>query len=168
MNRRLYFLFPDTAHARHAIQALPTAGVEPTRIHVVAKDMRALHDLAPGTTARQRHDTAHTVERLSWNTNLALFAAALLVFIVAALHGAELWALFGAGLMLTSFVAGLLFTYLPNGHLSGFRPALEHGEVLLMVDVPKARSATVERFVHQRYPEAVPGGASWSIDAFGL
>jgi hypothetical protein len=37
-----------------------------------------------------------------------------------------------------------------------------------MIDVPSNRVLQIEDFVHHKYPEAVVGGVSWSMDAFGL
>ena len=56
----------------------------------------------------------------------------------------------------------------PDVHLTEFTDALSHGEVLLMVDVPVDRVAEIEKAVHHRHPEAVVGGVSWAVDAFGI
>jgi hypothetical protein len=53
-------------------------------------------------------------------------------------------------------------------HLDEFHGALAHGEIVLMVDVPRQRVAQVEELVRQQYPEAMPGGAGWTIDASNL
>jgi hypothetical protein len=49
-------------------------------------------------------------------------------------------------------------------HLGEFRDALAHGEVLLMVDVPRGRVSEVEDRVHRHHPEATVGGVGWSAD----
>ena len=71
--------------------------------------------------------------------------------------------------MIATFVAGEYFVvHIPNVHLNEFTNALAHGEILLMVDVPKDSVAQIEHFIHHKYPVAVIGGVSWSVDAFGL
>jgi hypothetical protein len=79
------------------------------------------------------------------------------------------WSAVALFIMLATFIAGEQFVvHVPNVHLTEFTDALSHGEILLMVDVPKNRVAEIEHFVHHRYPEAVVGGVGWSIDAFDI
>jgi len=168
MNRRLYFLFPDEQHARRAVEGLENAGVQTGRIHAVTAVAGELQHLA-WASERQRSDTLHRLESQLWNANLTLFFLALMVLILALFSGATGWAIAAVAVMLVSFIAGLLFTvYVPDGRLKGFRDALAHGEVVLMLDVPRTQVGAVENYLHRRHPEAVAGGASWTVDAFGL
>ena len=74
-----------------------------------------------------------------------------------------------ATVMALTFVAGALFAMrVPDTHLDEFHGALSHSEVLLMVDVPASRMAEIEKLVGRRHPEAIPGGTSWTIEAWGL
>jgi hypothetical protein len=67
-----------------------------------------------------------------------------------------------------TLLLGVTFTRrIPNVHLAEFEDALQHGEVLLMVDVVPWRVTEVESLVH-RHPEAVSGGVGWHSDAFGI
>ena len=43
-----------------------------------------------------------------------------------------------------------------------------HGEVLLMVDVPKRRVFEVEELVHRHYPDATVGGVGWTLEAMDI
>lgn len=66
--------------------------------------------------------------------------------------------------MLGTFLAGLFFVLrVPNVHWDEFRTAIEHGEVLVMVDVPVLRLVEINRKVHRRHPEAVTGGVGWHV-----
>jgi hypothetical protein len=163
MNRRLYFLFPDVAHAQRAVGELKDLGIDPAQLHALARPDRPLDPL-PAATPAQRQDRAARLERLAWTGNLVLFGVALAAFVALGLAGQ--WALAGlaAFIMLASFYAGYRFTRLPNVHLQEFREALRHGEVLLMVDVPLARVPEVEERIHRDHPEAAAGGASWQWD----
>lgn len=169
MNRRLYFLFPDAAHARRAIDKLPhETGVDIDHIHTLARSDESTEQL-PRSTPAQRRDFAGLLETALWNGNLALFALALVVLVAALLQGSAAWAALALLVMGLTFVGGAWFTnHVPHVHLDEFRDALGHGEVLLMVDVPRTRVPTVENYLLRRYPEAVAGGSSWSVDAFGL
>lgn len=168
MKRRLYFLFPDELHARHAVDTmLDEIDLDARRIHALARGEGGVARL-PHPTLQQRHDTAGRAETLLWNGNLALFGIALLLFIVALFNGAAVWSVLLLALMIATFTAGFLFTSrVPRVHLDEFRDALAHGEILLMLDVPRARVREIEDYMRRRHPEAVAGGVSWSVDAFG-
>ena len=54
------------------------------------------------------------------------------------------------------------------GHLDEFHAALQHGELLLVVDVSRDCVEDVEELMRRRHPEAVTGGSAWTPDAFGV
>ena len=167
MYRRIYLLLPDEEHARTLAEELPELGVPANRIHAVTREGETLKSL-PAASNAQRRDLAGRLETVLWNVNLGVFGLALLGLVAALYTGHPGWAVAMAAVMVATFVAGLLFTYLPNVHLRDLRPALAHGEVLLMVDVPKGQVHAVEERARRHHPEAVVGGVSWSSDAFGL
>lgn len=164
MKRRLYFLLPDTAHAREVVAELEQQGIERSHIHAIAGRGADPGDL-PQATPQQRGDVAGRLENFLWMANLAVFFLALFLLIVMVLlQTAWVWLLLPTGIMLVSFLAGLGFTSrVPNAHISEFRDAMRHAEVLLMVDVPVRQVASVEKLVHRRHPEATVGGVGWSI-----
>ena len=66
--------------------------------------------------------------------------------------------------MVGSFVSGLLFVLrMPIVQLNEFHPALQHDEVLLMIDVPVADGTRVDQFIHRKHPEVVSGGVCWPL-----
>jgi hypothetical protein len=165
MNRRLYFLLPDTAHAGAVVTDLAACGIRHAAMHVVAKadvDTTGL----PVATSRQRSDRGGRLETLLWDGNLLLFFLALLVMAGQFLAGARgTWLLVPVAIMLATFAAGLVFTArIPSVRLSEFTDALHHGELLLMVDVPVRQVSCVESLVQRHHPEAVAGGVGWHLD----
>jgi len=164
MKRRLYFLLPDTLHARELVQELQQHGIERRHIHAIAGQGVDPGDL-PQATPQQRGDMAARIEQVLWLGNLTVFFMALLLLIIMALlQSGWFWLLLPAGIMLVSFLAGLGFTSrVPNVHLAEFRDALRHAEVLLLVDVPIRQVARVEELVHRSHPEAAAGGVGWSL-----
>lgn len=80
MNRRLYFLLPDTVHARSVIDELTDNGLQRKQMHTIARDPCALMGL-PNATIRQRQDIGRLVEAILWDSNLAVFGLALGVFL---------------------------------------------------------------------------------------
>jgi hypothetical protein len=167
MLRRLFFLIPQVDKARQAVEGLAVQGVGTGHIHAIAQGME-LGGL-PVATKLQKNDTTLRLERFVWVTSLVMFVAAMLALLVGLLTGLALLSLMSLLVMLLSFIAGeQVAVRVPNVHLSEFTDALSHGEILLMVDVPGYRVAEIENYMHQRHPESVAGGASWTMDAFGL
>ena len=167
MLRRLFFLFPDEPHAQRAVNQLLTLDIPERRIHAIAKNAE-LKSL-PQATKRQQNDTAFLIERFLWSANLVVFFLALIALVIALVAGEFIGAIISLGLIVITFIAGEHFAvHVPDVHLGEFTNALSHGEILLMVDVPSNRVGYIEGFIRHRYPEAVVGGESWSVDAFGL
>jgi hypothetical protein len=167
MLRRLFFLFPDEKHAQRVVHELVNNNIPKRRIHAITHGGRFI--TLPKATERQKRDTTFRVEKLLWFANLLVFALAFLGLIMALISGEVFWSAAAIFVMLASFIAGELFVvYVPDVHLSEFTDALSHGEILLMVDVPKKQVAEVEHYVHRRHPEACVGGVGWTLDAFGI
>ncbi len=168
MKRRLFFVMPDADHALATIGDLENAGIERDHVHALAGrgvDAKML----PPPTARQRRDGAWRLERLLWNANLWIFTVALVGAIVAVLYDSTAGIVVSVIVMLGTLATGAWASIqVPDTHLDEFREALKHGEVLLMVDVPRGRVREIEERVARRHPEAVAGGSSWSGEAFGM
>jgi hypothetical protein len=168
MHRRLYFSFPTKSQARRAVADLQGAGIQGDHTHAVARPGTDISGL-PQATAGQSHDQVWRLERLFWYSNLGVFALAAVGLV------ASLFAWSGAGMavslavMLVTFVAGERFAVrLPHAHLEDLRIPLEHGEVVLLVDVPFRRVREIEHLIAERHPEVGVGGVGWTIDALGV
>jgi hypothetical protein len=167
MSRRLFFLFPDTEHAQRVVDELLTKGVRPRHIHAIAKGAD-LGDL-PEATERQKKDIKFRVAWFIWNTNLVLFATALFALVASLVASSVAWALVSLLIMALTFLAGEQFAVkIPDVQLTEFTDALSHGEVLLMIDVPKHQVAEIEDHVHHRHPEASVGGVGWTMNALNM
>ena len=168
MKRRLYFLFPDATTARRAVADLGTNGVATGQIHAIARDDVDTTGLPPAT-APQRRDSLCRIDRGLWNCNLAVFALALVILMVGWAFGSTLVWMPALVVMLLSVGGGALFALrLPSVHLDEFRTALAHGEILLMVDVSRDCVESIEELMLRVHPAAVPGGSSWTPNAFGV
>jgi len=166
MKRRLYFLFPDSGHAVTVVNELEAYGIPRKFIHAIAGRGGDLSGL-PVASHRRQQDLGSPVEKFLWDSNLAIFFAALLAMLVGVIHQVAWYGLLlPIGFMLLSFIMGLKFvTHIPNVHLAEFQDAMQHREILLMIDVPAAQVANVEELVHRHHPEAVVGGVGWNLDA---
>lgn len=168
MWRRLYLTFPDTDHTRQLTDELEQEGIKREQMHAMNKQSGELSGLPPSNTGQQ-HDRVWFWERLYWNGNLALFGVALLGFVVALFSGATGWAIFTAAIMLFTFLSGNYFaSEVPHAHLSEVQEPLQHGEVVLMIDLPAEQLARVEREVTHRHPEAGGHMVGWTIPGLGI
>lgn len=168
LRRRLYFVVPDKEQALRLLNDLEQLGVSREHIHALARDGVDLAGLPPATP-QQKMDAGGRLEQRLWKANLALFFLALLGLLVAFYHGSVAGAVVALAVMITTFAAGALFAlFVPDAHLDEFRGALAHGELLLMVDVPKARVAEIEGHVYRHHPEVSPGGSGWTIEGLGI
>jgi hypothetical protein len=168
MLRRLFFLLPDETSGASLVTELEAAGITRDHLHTVAGDGQRLARLPPATP-RQRQDSAWRLEHWLWNGNLALFAVAGIGLLVSLYVGFATGAILALAVMIASFTAGALFVYrMPDTHLGEMRYPLGHGEVVLMVDVPKNRVDEIERLVEQRHPEVEASGIGWTIGRLGI
>lgn len=163
MKRRLYYLLPDTSHAEKLVEDLAEAAILKQDVHAVAKDNLHLNgiDDVHGVT---ENDRDYFVEWFLWRINLALFFVALIAFFVMLIWSPGVWLLLPIAIMMGTFISGLMFVLrLPNVHLNEFFSAIQHGEVLLMIDVPSSDVEEVDYLVHRKHPEVVSGGVCWHV-----
>jgi len=166
MDQRLYFLLPDSEHALRIVNELVENGFDPQQMHTIAGKGLSSAGL-PESNAHQRNNFAGRIEFWGWRINLALFFLAASVLAVLIFRQAGFWTVLPLAVMVTTFLLGERFARLPNAHLQEFRDALQHGEILLMVDVARERVSEVEYRVQAHHPEAVAGGSSWNTPALG-
>ena len=163
MKRRLYYLLPDTLHAEKLLDDLGDTAISRQNVHAVVKDNLRFNNIADvyGST---ENDRDYFIEWFLWRINLALFFVALIAFVAILIWSPGVWLILPVAIMLGTFVSGLMFVLrLPNVHLNEFYPALQHGEVLLMIDVPPSDVEEVDHRVHRRHPEVVTGGVCWHV-----
>jgi len=165
--RRIFFAIPDAPHARRVVDELRASGIGREQMHVWSRSRDQLTGL-PVATEAQRADRVWTLDRLLWNSDLILFALATMGLALAVLNGSAIWAIAALAVMLGSYVAGRWFAVkVPHTHLTDLRVPLAHGEIVLMVDVPRNRVREVEQLVHRHHPEAEMGGVGWTNSVLG-
>lgn len=166
--RRIYMLFPRYEFAERAVADLVKIGVDQHHLHSIAKDGVDITGLPPATV-RQRNDLGARLDTGFWHMNLLLFFLALALFFIAAWSAAWGWALGWLAVMGLTFFAGSHFArHVPHAHLQECQTALRHGEILLLVDVPHWRVASVERSIRKQHSEVEIGGVGWTLDALGI
>ncbi|MDJ0805775.1 MAG: hypothetical protein QNJ78_02990 [Gammaproteobacteria bacterium] len=166
--RRLYLLLPGFKFAQQAVDDLLALGVDRQHIHTVARPGVDTTGL-PEATVRQRSDLLSRLDRWIWDINLLLFFFALGLFAVSIWSASWAWAIAWLLVMGVTVLFGNHYAqHVPHAQMNECRTALRHGEILLMVDVPRWQMATVEKAIRKKHPELEVGGVSWSLDALGI
>ena len=169
MRTRLYFLLPDVATARKVVDDLLLARIEEHHIHVLAKEGTEMQDL-PEANLLQKSDFVHGVEQ-----GLAVGGATGLLAGVAAvtfppaglvLGGGALLATTLAGAGLGAWLSGMIATDVPNSRLKEFESAIESGQILMMLDVPRLEVERFTALVKSHHPEADMHGNDPTMPAF--
>lgn len=164
MLRRLYFILPSTASVSTLVRELQESGIDSGHITVASREPVPLQQLGI-RLQNDIFDRGARIERLLWTLNLVVFVFALIVTLgLLFTRGLSPALLIPVLIMAACFGAGLRFTHVPNVHLEDLADALNHGELILMTDVPPGRVAEIESLVHRRHPEAGIGGVGWWSD----
>lgn len=169
MRRRLYFLLPDVGRARQILNELLLARIEERHIHVLARDGTPMDGL-PSANLLQRSDFLHGSEiglALGGATGIAVGVLTLL-FPPSGMEigGGAVLAIALAGAGIGAWASGMIGANVPNSQLRKFMPAIERGEVLLMVDVRLGEVRRISDMIHMRHPEASDHGIEPTLPAF--
>lgn len=166
--RRIYFLAPNIETSKKIVDELLLARVEERHIHVLAKRDTPMEDL-PKATHLQKTDFIPALEQ-----GLALggLTGVLIGLVAVALPGGPVLA--GGAILATSlagagvgaFASSMIGSSAGNRRLKQFEEALEKGEFLFMVDVPKNRVTEIESLIKKHHPDAECGGTEPEIPAF--
>ena len=170
MKRRIYWLMPDLASARQAMDDLVWARVDVARIHFVGPegmDMAGLH----AANVWQTSDLVHAA-KTGWVVGSACglvlgFATALLFPIVGddpEWEVAVLMALLGG--VVGAWSASMIGISIPSPRLQRFEGAIAQGRILLMVDLPPSRVRDIEALLRSAHPEARFEGEEPQVPAF--
>jgi hypothetical protein len=166
--RRLYLLVPAKRHAEAVVRDLMTNRISRHHIHTIAKAGVDISGL-PEATLRQRSDAGARLEDWLWDTILVVFCGALALLVVSLWFADWLWVAGTAIVAVATVAFGYRFArHIPHTHVEDCLIPLRHGEILLLVDVPRWRIPQVERDLRKRHPEVEIGGVGWGLDALGI
>jgi hypothetical protein len=165
--RRLYFLLPDLDVTHKVVDDLLLARIEERHIHVIAKEGTPLKDL-PEASLIQKSDFVPAVERgvaMGGATGIAagLVAIALPGVVIA---GGALLAMGLAGAGMGAWLGGMIGMDVENTHIKQFETAIQAGQILVLVDVPKDRVNDIQNSVKKHHSDADFEGTEPTIPAF--
>lgn len=167
--RRMYFLVPDIEITRKIVDELLLARVDERHIHVLARRGTPLEDM-PEASFMQKTDFLPALEQgvavggvtgaLAGLVALALPVGGLV------LGGGAVLAASLAGAGLGAWWSSMIGAGIGNRRLKDYEEAIERGEILVMVDVPKDKVARIEELIKTHHPEAECMGVDPTIPAF--
>jgi len=171
MKRRLYFLLPNAEVAEKIEDELLLSRISEAQIHFLAKDegqliSKKLHV----ASLLQKSDLVH-----GWQVGLISGGVTGVVLGTVLYSIPEFGNFFGQaiitvcallGAFLGTWFSGLIAISAPNTQLKRFEPALERGEVLLMVDVAKDKVDEITNMITSHHSDAVTQGIDAKIPAF--
>jgi len=159
VRRRIYWLMPDLASARWAMQDLLEAGVESARIHFAAAEGADLADLQEANIW-QTSDVVRAAKNglligCALGACVGLVAAALFPLVEDDITW-ELSAMLALlGGLMGAWSASMVGISIPSQRLARFAGALAAGHLLLMVDLPPERVRPIEAMLASKHPEAL-------------
>jgi hypothetical protein len=170
MRRRLYWLLPDLASARRMVDDMLLARVEERHLHFVARkgtDMSGLHP----ANVLQTSDLIRSAERgLVIGGGSGAVIGAVLAWFYPVVGDPPQWGLVGVfmivGALFGAWTSSMIGASVPSERLKRFRPQIDAGQILLMVDVPRGRVEEIEARLQQLHPEAALKGMEPDIPAF--
>ena len=169
MRRRLYFVLPDLASAETIEKELLLAKVDDPHIHFLAREGINLGRLHVANLL-QRTDLLHGfgIGMVAGGITGALAGVVLSFYPqmgqTIGMGGILVLAVVCA--MIGSWISGMIAISIPNSRLRRFQPAIDRGEILLMVDVPVRRVKEIRDLIISHHPEAQAKGQDAQIPAF--
>jgi hypothetical protein len=166
--RRIYFLVPDMETTRKIVDDLLLARVPEKHIHVLARRGTPLEDL-PEASFMQKTDFLPALEQgvaLGGVTGALAGLAALAFPTGLVLGGGAILVASLAGAGLGGWWSSMIGASVGNRRLKEYEEAMERGEILVMVDVPKDGVHKIEEMIRTHHPEVECKGVDPTIPAF--
>ncbi|MDH5392698.1 MAG: hypothetical protein OEY11_05880 [Gammaproteobacteria bacterium] len=163
MRRQVYFLLADSAHTKEVCNELKEIHIPDKNIHAVVNENKNLEFISDvRTVSEPNHDAA--LESNIWKLNLIVFCLAFTVFLAMLISESFTYIIAPVIVMLATFISALYFIeHIPNVHWNEFISAIHHGEILLIVDVPKKSIPNLNQRLHEHHPELLTGGSCWKL-----
>ena len=167
--KRIYFMVPNADVARTIVNELLLARVEERNMHILAKEGTDMHEL-PEASLMQKSDFVPAVQRgLALGGVIGTLAGLVGIAVApgaAVIAGGVLLASSLTGAGVGAWLSGMVGISVDNTRHTQFEAAIERGEILMMIDVPRDRVQSITEMVATHHPEAQPEGTEPTIPAF--
>ena len=167
--RRLYFLVHDIDTVRKIVDEMLLARVEERHMHILARRGTPLEDL-PEATMMQKSDFIPALQRGMAVGGVTGTLAGLVGVAVApgaaVIAGGVVLASALGGASLGAWVSSMVGISIGNSRVKQFEQAIEAGELLMMIDVPRSRVDEIIERVREHHPEVEVEGTEPDMPAF--
>ncbi len=153
--RRIYFLAPNIETTHKIVDELRAEGIEDRHMHILAKRDTPLEDL-PEATEFQKTDFIPALERGAalGGTTGVLAGLVALRFAGFAIAGGPILGSLVFGATIGAIMSGLAGLQVGNSRVKDYEGAIERGELLVMVDIPKERIEAISQLITKHHPTA--------------
>jgi len=166
--RRIYFLAPNIEVSKNIVDELLLARIEERHIHILAKRGTPMEDL-PEASYLQKSDFIPALQQglaLGGLTGIVAGLVAVALPGGPVLVGGAVLAASLAGAGVGALMSSLVGSGIGNRRTQQFEEAIEKGEFLFMIDVPKDQVEKIEALIKKHHPEVECGGTEPEIPAF--
>lgn len=166
--RRIYFLAPNIETSKKIVDDLLLARIEERHIHVLAKRGTPLENL-PEAGYMQKSDFLPALEQglaLGGMTGLLAGLVAVAIPGGVVLGGGAVLASSLAGAGVGGLMSSMAGGSIGNRQIQQYSEAIDNGELLMMVDVPRDRVEEIEALIKKHHPKAECGGTEPTIPPF--
>lgn len=153
--RRIYFLSPNIDTTHKIVDELRSEGIEDRHIHVLAKRDTPLEDM-PEASVFEKTDFIPAVERgAALGAATGMLAGLIgLRFAGFAIAGGPILGVLVYGATIGAMMSGLAGLQVGNSRVKNYADAIERGELLVLIDVPKERIEAISQLVAKHHPGA--------------
>jgi len=170
MRRRIYWLLPDLASARRTMDDLLLARISEPHIHFVAKEGADMTGLHPANLLQTSDIVRAAQAGLVIGGALGAVLGVLAALFFPIVGDAPQWGMVAVlaivGAAFGAWASSMIGVSAPSNRLKRFAPAIEQGQILLMVDAPRSRVDEIESRLQILHPEAHLEGIEANIPAF--
>lgn len=166
--KRIYFLIPNIDVAKKIVNELLLERIDERHIHVLAKRGTPMENL-PEASYLQKSDFMPALEQgltIGGLTGLVSGVVALGLTGGPIVIGGTLLATSLAGAAMGALMSSMVGSSVGNRQIKQFSDAIERGEFLMMIDLPKQRIEEIEKIVKRNHPDAMCEGTEPIIPAF--
>jgi hypothetical protein len=157
--QRIYFLLPDIQICRSIVTELKLSGVEEKHIHLIGSENVSLEGL-PEASLLQKSDFLPAIERgIPLGAAVGLLAGLVTLVVPGgvAMGGGALLACMAAGSAVGSWMGSMVALDIPNSRHREYQQAVDKGELLMLIDVPKERVIEIEKLIIKNHSNAELG-----------
>jgi uncharacterized membrane protein YeaQ/YmgE (transglycosylase-associated protein family) len=170
MRRRIYWLLPDLASARRTMDDLLLARIAEQHLHFVAREGADMTGLHPANILQTSDVIRAAQSGLVIGGAVGALVGGIAAWYFPIVGDDPQWGLVAVlgivGALIGAWSSSMIGVSTPSNRLARFEPAIEAGQILLMVDVPRSRVDEIEQRLQALHPEAHLEGVEPNIPAF--